>query len=167
MMEIRLSAEKLGLDIKEKGIKSESNRKATIDLWYPKQLINYDGERIRYFKQLAIYMSETFETNIKVNVQGNFIKKINTLITRIVVKQNYPPQIPRNLPRCGTSTLKIERDLHINNLRERANIVRSAIFDSLSLPENLHLDDQVLTAHILAILPQQIIANGIPRDITT
>ncbi|KAJ3223615.1 hypothetical protein HK099_000907 [Clydaea vesicula] len=112
-------------------------------------------------------MSETFETNTKVTVQRNFIKKINTLITRIAVKQNYPPQIPRNLPDVERQNLKIERDLHINNLRERANIVRSAIFDSLSLPENLHLDDQVLTAHILAILPQQIIANGIPRDITT
>ncbi|KAJ3382412.1 hypothetical protein HDU92_004772, partial [Lobulomyces angularis] len=88
----------------------------------------------------------------------------NTLITRIVVEQIYLPQIPRNLPDVERQNLKIERDLHINNLRERVNIFRSAIFDSFSLPENLHLDYQVLTAHILAILPQQIIANGIPRD---
>ncbi|KAJ3384669.1 hypothetical protein HDU92_003475, partial [Lobulomyces angularis] len=119
--------------------RSGSDRTVLVNHFLPyiknyKQLINYDGEGIKYFKQLAIYMSETFETNIK-----------------DVERQN----------------LKIERDLHINNLRERANIVRSAIFDSLSLPESLHLDDQVLTAHILAILPQQIIANGIPRDITT
>lgn len=109
--------------------RGSGDRRALVDHFLPfiaayKNLINYEGEGVRNFQQLSTYMSETFETNIKgknvyslliiinsfylVNVQKNFVKKIKTLITELIIKRNRPQPIIQNLPPEVKDQLKLE-----------------------------------------------------------
>ncbi|KAJ3395908.1 hypothetical protein HDU92_004583 [Lobulomyces angularis] len=88
-------------------------------------------------------MSETFETNIK--------GKLNS--------------IPSGLQEQERQPLKWERG-NKKILMETAKVVRTAIFGNNPIPENLQIEDQHPVGHILAILPEEISAKGIPYHIT-
>jgi hypothetical protein len=129
-----------------------------------KNLINYEGEGVKNFQQLSTYMSETFETNIKgknlhsimiinsfylVNVQKNFVKKINNLLTELIIKRN--------------------RNINLQTLRTRKrNIFHSVIFNGGDIQDELfQIDtDKTLMTQIRAILPSNIHPNGLQYDIT-
>ncbi|KAJ3389388.1 hypothetical protein HDU92_001074 [Lobulomyces angularis] len=106
---------------------SSGDRRALVDHFPPfisayKNQINYQGEGVRYFQQLTTYILETFETNIKVNIQKNFIKKIKTLITELI----------RIISLCKDSDLE-------PGISDQSYLMEAILMSSL-LPPNIHVN---------------------------
>jgi hypothetical protein len=129
-----------------------------------KKLVDYNVPFIKNYQQIANTHGEMLKTNFIVNVQENFIKKIKTFTSSVIIKKNI-------MKYDSLVGIKRNKKDYVKELQRRNRIIQDCIFTTdyvkltklLSVVDNL--EDIVIIETIKNILPDNPCFEGIPYDL--